>query len=39
MIAATAIEQRERKKQPRALQRRPKPYPVLTRPRHEMVTL
>lgn len=39
MIAATAIGQRERKKQPPAIKRRPKPYPLLTRPRHEMVTI
>lgn len=29
MIAATAIGQHERKKQPRAIKRRPKPYPLL----------
>lgn len=39
MIVATPIGQRKRKKQPRAIKRRPKPYPLLTQPRHKMVTL
>jgi len=39
MIVATPTGQRKRKKQPRAIKRRPKPYPLLTQPLHKMVTL
>ena len=34
-MASTPIAQQKRKKQPRAIKRRPKPYPLLTAPRHE----
>jgi hypothetical protein len=34
-IAATAIGLQKRKKQPRAIKRRPKPFPLLMTPRHE----
>ncbi len=34
-IASTPIGQRKRDKQPRAVKRRPKAYPLLTTPRHE----
>ena len=37
-IAATAIGGRERKNQPRAIKRRPKAYPLITKPRYEYVT-
>ncbi|MEQ1559558.1 MAG: hypothetical protein ABL933_11555 [Methyloglobulus sp.] len=39
MVVATSIGQRKRKKQPRAIKRRPKSYPLLTQPRHKMVTI
>lgn len=35
-IASTPIGQRERKSQPRAVKRRPKAYPLLITPRHEI---
>jgi hypothetical protein len=34
-IASTLIGLQKRKKQPRAIKRRPKPFPLLTIPRHE----
>jgi hypothetical protein len=34
-IASTAIGQQRRKSQPRAIKRRPKPYPLLMAPRRE----
>lgn len=34
-IASTVIGKQKRKNQPRAVKRRPKPYPLLTIPRHE----
>jgi hypothetical protein len=34
-IASTAIGLQKRKKQPRAIKRRPKPFPLLMTPRHE----
>lgn len=34
-IASVSIGQQKRKKQPRAVKRRPKAYPLLTAPRHE----
>ena len=34
-IASTVIGLQQRKKQPRAIKRRPKPYPLLMTPRHE----
>ncbi len=34
-IASTAVGQQRRKRQPRAIKRRPKPYPLLTIPRRE----
>jgi hypothetical protein len=34
-IASTAVGQQRRKNQPRAIKRRPKPYPLLMIPRHE----
>lgn len=38
-MASTPIAQQKRKKQPRAIKRRPKPYPLLTTPRHEACQL
>ena len=35
-IASTVIGLQQRKKQPRAIKRRPKPFPLLTTPRHEV---
>jgi hypothetical protein len=34
-IASTAVGLQKRKNQPRAIKRRPKPYPLLTIPRRE----
>ena len=34
-MASTAIGLQKRKNQPRAIKRRPKPFPLLTVPRHE----
>lgn len=38
-MASTPIAQQKRKNQPRAIKRRPKPYPLLTIPRHEACQL
>jgi hypothetical protein len=38
-IASTPIAQQKRPNQPRAVKRRPKPYPLLTMPRHEACQL
>jgi hypothetical protein len=38
-IASTPIAQQQRKNQPRAIKRRPKPFPLLTIPRHEACQL
>ncbi|MBL6987578.1 MAG: IS4 family transposase, partial [Methylobacter sp.] len=34
-MASTAIGRQKRKSQPRAVKRRPKPFPLLTAPRNE----
>ena len=38
-IASTPVDQQKRKNQPRAIKRRPKPYPLLMIPRHEVVLI
>jgi len=38
-IASTVIGLQKRKNQPRAIKRRPKPFPLLTIPRHEALSL
>jgi hypothetical protein len=38
-MASTPIAQQQRKNQPRAIKRRPRPFPLLTMPRHEACQL
>jgi hypothetical protein len=38
-IAATVVTQRPGRREPRCLKRRPKPYALLTAPRHEMIEI